>query len=395
MGKNTKDDLCYLDSACMGLISKGVLNEIRAFISGLENISWPATKLTAEMRNNYGKARNAVAKLFKACPDEIAIVESTSHALGLIANCIPIEKINNILICDLEFLASALCWRARQELVGFEIRKVKTKNGEIRVCDFEKVIDKNTRAIIISSVQETNGFRTNIKELGQLAKKYNCYLIVDGIQEAGVLDRDLSCLDIDVYCAGGHKWLRNPFGAGFLYINKKIINELKPGFYSYFNLAEPDDGWQDYLESPKRTPFDYLKVIETAQKFETGGTGNYVGAFALYKNVMIILDYGIKNIEKTVRELNNQLIIGLDNLNLRITSSKNPLNMSGITSFSLPGGLKQERMLSKELAKHNVFVSIRYTSEVGGIRISPHYYNSKNDIERLLELTALFLRRDK
>lgn len=283
MNKYEKDAICYLDSACMGLVSKEVLNEIRAFISGLENISSPATKITAEMYNYYGKAREAVAKLFKASSDEIAIVESTSHALGLIANCLPIEKANNILVCDLEFLASTLCWQARQESVGFEIRKVTTKNGEVRVSDFESAIDKNTKAIIISSVQEINGFRTNIKELRQLAKNYNCYLIVDGIQEAGALDVKLSDLDVDVYCAGGHKWLRNPFGAGFLYINKKNMNGLKPSFYSYFNLREPDEGWQNYLESPKRTPFDCLEVTNTAQKFETGGTGNYVGSLGLYK----------------------------------------------------------------------------------------------------------------
>lgn len=388
-----KEVITYLDTASLGKVSKAVLTEIRSFLYGIENISTSAIQATLEINKYLPKAREIVAKLFKVSHEEIAIVESTSHGLGLIANSLPLKKENNILVCDLEFIAATLCWKARQEREGFEIREVHTKNGEIKISDFEDAIDKNTRAIVISSVQEINGFRINIKDLNQFAKKNNCYLIVDGIQEAGVLDVNLSELDIDIYCAGGHKWLRNPFGAGFLYVNKKILNDLKPSFYGYFNALEPKGGWQNYLESPERTPFHFFEINNTAQKFETGGTGNYVGALGLYKNIKLLLEYGIKNIEKKVKELNDHLINGLQDLNLKITSLINPINRSGITTFSMSGGLEQERMLASELEKHKIFISLRYTSGIGGIRVSPHYYNSPRDIDRFLEMTETFLKR--
>jgi selenocysteine lyase/cysteine desulfurase len=393
MDNDDKKDAVYLDTACLGMVSKRVVKKIRTYLSDIENASLSATQATLKMYGSLMKAREAAAKLLKVSQEEIAVVESTTHGLGLIANSIPLERNNNVLVCDVEFMAAALCWRARQEIVGFEIRRVNTKKGEIQMSDFEAAVDKNTRAIVISSVQEVNGFRADTKPLAQLAKKYGCYLIIDGVQESGVLDVNLSELDVDVYCSGGHKWLRNPFGAGFMYVNKKILGVLEPSYYGYFNALDPPGGWENYVESPLRTPFDRLEMTNTAQKFEIGGTGNYIGALGLYENIMLILEYGIKKIEKKVKELNAYLVRKLTDLNLKITSPINPTFRSGITTFSLPGGLEQERKLAAELEKNKIFISIRYTSGIGGIRISPHYYNSQEDIDRFLELTENFIKK--
>lgn len=383
--------ISYLDNACMGKVHEKVVEQIEAFLKYLSNISSPPTQVTVEMYNFMTNAREESAKLLGVTPDEIAVVESTSHGLGLIVSSIPIRKEENVLICDLEFFASSLCWKSRQEDIGFEIRKVKTKQGEVKVDDFEVAIDKKTRAIVISAVQEINGFRCDIKALSRLAREYGCYLIVDGIQEIGALKVDLSNLDIDFYCAGGHKWLRNPFGAGILYINRKHIDRLKPSFYGYFNTVEPEMGWQAYLESPLRTPYDHFDILTKAQKFETGGTSNIIGSIGLYENIKIIQDYGIENIENKVKELGRYLIGGLNEIGLQTVSSIKPQNMSGIITFNLPGGVSQEKELCKKLEREGVFVSLRYTSGIGGIRVSPHYYNSTDDIDRLLNITEDFI----
>ena len=391
MKMKKEDSIIYLDAACQGLVPKAVMDDIRNFLLNLENTSSPPLEVVQEMYNCLPKARKALAELLRVSQEEIAIVESTSHGLGLIADSIPLNKENNILVSDLEFMAATICWRARQEREGFEIREVKTHNGEVRASDFKSEIDKNSKAIVISSVQEVNGFRTDIKEIRQLAKEYDCYLIVDGIQEAGALEVNLSELDVDVYCAGGHKWFRNPFGAGFLYINKKILSELKPDFYGYFNIQEPKGGWINYLESANRTPFEHFELLKSAAKFETGGTGNFIGIFGLYKSITLVLDYGIANIEKKVRELNEHLSTGLHSLDLKIEGSINPLYRSGITTFSMSGGPEQEKALHAELMKHNIYTSLRYAPETGGIRVAPHYYNSLQEIDLLLEVTKNFL----
>ena len=94
--------------------------------------------------------------------------------------------------------------------MGFEIRQV-TTIVQRNISDFEKLIDKNTRVISISSVQEINGYRADIKQLGELARDKNIFLIVDGIQEVGALDVDLSKMNVHAY-TGGHKWLKSWYG---------------------------------------------------------------------------------------------------------------------------------------------------------------------------------------
>lgn len=389
----TSGEITYLDTACMGLVPKEVSEEIKGLLGKMECISTSPTQFTVDLYGNLESARNAAARLLNVNKEEIAIVESTTHGLGLIAGGIPIEAKNNVVISDIEFFATTLCWRKRQQKTGFEIRQVRTTGGKVRACDFEKYMDENTKIIVLSSVQEINGFRADLKEIGRLAKQNDCYLIVDGIQEAGALNVNLSDLDVDIYCSGGHKWLRNPFGTGFLYVNKRIIDRIEPDFYGYFNLMEPSGGWQNYLESPGRTPFDNLAVNPTAQKFEIGGTANYLGAFGLYKNIELILKKGIDNIENSVRELNKYLVKGLRDLNLHIGSSTDDKSSSGIVCFNLPGGLAQEKELTEELARNQIFISLRYVSGFGGIRVSPHYYNTKQDIDRLLNVTETFLKK--
>jgi cysteine desulfurase/selenocysteine lyase len=385
--------ITYLDNACMALVDKRVMGRVREVLTELEDISYSSTQLVIDLYSYYEKARNEAAKLIGAGTEEVALVESTTHGLGLVASSLPLKREDNILICDLEFLPTTLSWYKKQRDVGFEIRQVTTIGGKVNISDFEKLIDKNTRVISISSVQEINGYRADIKQLGELARDKNIFLIVDGIQEVGALDVDLSKMNVHAYCTGGHKWLRNPLGMGFLYVNKNILDIMEPDFYGYFNLKDPEGGWGEYLQSPKRSPFDKFQIKNTAQKFETGGSGNYIGALGLYENIKTINDYGIKNIETKIMELNSELEKGLSLIDsVRFASDLQPGSRSGITTFNLIKGILLEKELAEYLEKRGIFISLRYTSGVGGIRVSPHYYNTKDDIFNFLNAVEIFLK---
>jgi cysteine desulfurase / selenocysteine lyase len=385
--------ITYLDTACMGLPAPEVLQDVKTMLAKIEDFSYsdPANRFL-ELHEYYPRARENIASLFGVSSEQIALVESTTQGLGLIANSLPLKKGDNVLACDLEFFPTILCWGKKQKESGIEVRQVPTTGGEVNVSDFESKIDNNTKAIAISAVQEANGFRANLKELSKLARFNNIYLIVDGIQEAGVLKVDLAKLDVDVYCAGGVKWLCNPFGTGFLYVNNRIMEQLEPDFFGYFNSLEPDGGWDNYLGSPLRTPFDEIQLTAAAQKFETGGTGNCLGALGLYSAVRKILDVGIEVIEDKVKSLNDYLIKGLTGMGLALSGSGNPLNRAGFTTFSIPGGMPRERELNKWLTAKSIYTTLRYTSGIGGVRVSPHYYNSYEDIDRLLAEVSNFLK---
>lgn len=170
---------------------------------------------------------------------------------------------------------------------------------------------------------------------------------------------------------------------------------IQPSFYGYFNALEPEGGWQNYLESPLRTPFDEISLTKDAQKYETGGTANFLGALALNKNLNILAEHTITSVEDAVLTLHMYAAEKLSELGLVVFQPKNKKHISGILSFNLPEGLPRERLLVAFLRERNIFVSLRYTSGIGGIRVSPHYYNTLEDIDRLTDAVKDFLKKVK
>ena len=382
----------YLDTACMGRAAPEVMAALHLTLDLIESADRPPTDLTLDLYAHYQRARERVAELVRVDADDVALVESTSHGLGLVAAALELRNGDNVLACDLEFFPTTLCWTARRRNTDFEVRRVDTTGGRVLVDDFAARLDRRTRAIVVSSVQEINGFRVDLATLGDLARSSGCLLIVDGVQEVGALQVDLARIGVDAYCAGGHKWLRSPFGLGFLYVAPALAARLEPPFYGYFNAADPEGGWGCYLASPERSPFDDLPLRSCAQKFETGGTGNYLGALALAESVGLILAQGPAAVERRVLELQTYLAARLAELGLPNSYPADPRQRAGIVSFRLPGGPAQECALGDALAAQDIFVSVRYTSGVGGIRVSPHTYNDEADIDRLIEATQRFMR---
>ena len=383
----------YLDTACLGLISRVVREQVNKFINDInaDQSGQSATAASVELFNTADECRKMVSKIVNCSPKEIALTESTTHGMQIIAASIPLKKGDNILIGDLEFLASVVPWLERCQREGVEIKPVYSKKGKLERSDFEEKIDQHTRAIVISSVQEINGFKANIEELGDLCKQYNAYLIVDGIQEVGALNINLASSPVDFYCAGGHKWLGSPFGRGFLYISKHVLPALQPPNYGYMALKEPEGGWDRYLQSPDRTPFDAFQFTNHANKYEIGGTSNFVGAFALKSSLEFMNGIGWNYIENRVLNLAGLLTRGLVEAGAQLCPGVELLPRSGIISFNLRGGIDAERRLVKLLEKERVLVSLRYVSGIGGIRVSSHFYNTEEDINKLLAVVQRFV----
>ncbi len=381
----------YLDNACMGRPDSKVLHEVGSLLAKLSRATQSPTDLTVDLYRYYARARKAVAGLVGANEDDIALVESTSHGLGLMAAALPLRPGDNVLVCDLEFLPTVLCWQARTLNVDFEVRCVPTQGGQVRPEDFAALADKRTRAIAVSAVQEINGFRVDVPALADVAHSLGAVLIVDGVQEVGAMSVDVTRSGADVYCAGGHKWLRNPLGMGFLWLGPRVKDVLEPPAYAYFNLAEPNGGWGEYLTSPLRNPFDPLTVTQTAARFETGAYGNFAGALALALNAERLCVEGPREVERRVLERGDHLLAGLEQRGLPVVSRLEPEHRSGSITFHMPRGREQELALNRYLDAESIFVSVRYTSGIGGVRVSPHYFTDLDEIDNFFVELDWFL----
>ncbi len=380
-------DKVFLDAACCSLAPKVAVEAIQNFLELAMNC--PLNSSTHHhmfMDEMRAQARPAAARLINAHEDEIALVESTTHGLSLAANAIRLERGDRVLISDLEFMEVAVPWLQRKK-DGIEIDIIPNQNGEVRVEDFVERLTPRTRLISLSSVQWTNGFRADLGAFGKLCRERGIWLVVDAIQQLGAIPVDAQKTPIDILACGGHKWLNAPFGCGFLYISRDALPRLTPPLAGYLDVEDPSGGWGNYFQTPGTTPVCDYNFVNTARRFETGGTGNYPGAAGLAASMGLIHEIGQEEIANQILRLTDQFLSGLERLPVKIVTPRSRKNRSGIVTFSI-GSAEQNVALMNRLQQEKILVSVRYTSYVGGIRVSCHFYNSEDDIERLLQAVS-------
>jgi len=377
-------DKTFLDAACCSIIPDNTIKALHEFIENCAlcpEISSSAHHIAMDARRN--DAVTEAAKLLNAETEEIALVESTTYGLNVAATSLQLPPGSKVLTADLEFLQVAIPWCMQKDR-GIKVEVVKSDNGRIEASDFEKVIDENTKMIVISSVQWCNGWKADLEEFGKMCKKYNIYFVVDAVHHLGISELDVKKCHVDILTAGGHKWLNSPFGCGILYINKELLNKIEPIFWGYLTLEDPEGGWATYFGTPSNTPVKDWKFTKTAKRFEVGGTSNYLGAIALAESLKIVNEIGIKNIERYSFELSEYLMAGLEKVGAKLITHRDPEHRSGVVVFRFYNTLEEENELMTNLHNCRVYVAMRFTSNIGGIRVSCQYFNNKEDIDKLL-----------
>jgi len=382
----------FLDSACVSLAPQRTVTKLRELLDMVATCpSGSSTQHHLDLDAMRSAARPQIAQLINAAENDIALVESTTHGLNLVADAIPLERGDRVLICDLEFLEVALPWVQKRRTLGIEIDVVPNRDGQIAVEDIEATITPKTRVLAISSVQWSNGFRCDLDAVSRLCRSRGVFLIADAIQQVGSIPLDVQSTPVDAVACGGHKWLMAPFGCGFLYLSPAFRAKVKAPLAGYLSVAEPENGWDTYFETPSITPVNDYQFIGSARRWETGGTANYPGAIALAESVGLINQIGIEAIAEHVLSLTDYLINTLERQPVRVVTPFDRRYRSGIVTFTLDTPDENAALLAF-LQQQKVLVSIRYTSDVGGIRVACHLFNNREDIDRLVEVIGEFQR---
>lgn len=145
------------------------------------------------------------AKLINANSEEVAFVENTSMGLNIVANMLDYPRDAKVVTTDLEYPSVVYPWLRRK--LNVKVHYVKNHDGKILLEDFEKAVDDKTVAVAISHVEYVNGFRNDLKTIGEIVHKHGAYLIVDAIQAAGAIQIDVKKDDIDFLTTACYKWL--------------------------------------------------------------------------------------------------------------------------------------------------------------------------------------------
>jgi cysteine desulfurase/selenocysteine lyase len=354
----------YLNHAAVAPISTTVQ---RAMSQQLRDVAQHGIVHTDRWENTYRRTRRVAAQLIGAKPSEIAFIKNTTEGIHIVANGLKWKRGENVVVTDRGFPANVYPWLNLKSR-GVETRFAPELDGRIPSASLFDQVDQNTRIISISSVEFATGFRHDLTQIGEFCKKNDILFFVDAIQSLGALDINVETSHIDFISADAHKWLLGPEGTGIFYCAKKAMRHLQVNNLGWASVVNPGD----YL-SYDPTP------LPNAQRFESG-TLNTSGIYGLKASLDFIHQVGINNIESRILILTDQLATGLQEKGYQLISSRKEGEKSGIISFY--HAHKNLDSLFQMLQKNRVVCALRGN----GIRLSPHVYNTEEEIDYVLNL---------
>ncbi len=317
-------------------------------------------------------SRALAARLLNARPDEIAFVGPTSLALSFIAAGLPWRKNDNVLIYFDDYPANVYPWMALAER-GVEVRFLSTSEpGRLRPLEVIGQVDEQTRLVALASCHFVSGYRIDLNAIGQALHERNILFCVDAIQTLGAFPTTVE--HIDFLAADAHKWLLGPCAAGILYVRKGLQDNLRPAAY----------GWHNVL-CPNYVAQEQLVFRPDARRYEAG-TQNLLGLVGLNAAMELLLEIGIDNIAAELLRKRALLVPALKNKGYTVLHADvPPANASGIITFYREGA--GMAALCEKLEAANIIASLRADrSGRQHLRLSPHFYNTDAELQRVVQL---------
>jgi cysteine desulfurase / selenocysteine lyase len=356
----------YLDSAHYSqypLLAKDKLYDfIHRFTYSNFNLSVFNNELSERIRVKS-------AQLINADRDNIIITTCTSHGLNILANGLNLKRGDKVAYADTEFPAVVYPWMNQEKLKGIINVRIPSVNGKIKIKDIDKVLSENEIKVVTISSVGFLGFRNDLEAVSGLCRKYGVIFAVDAIQSTGIVPVDVKELDIDFFASGGQKWLMSPAGAGFAYISPRIRNIVNPTYVSTTNVNYKFEKFLDYKLDFKKDGSAY-----------ENSTPNTLGMIGLESTLDLFMYIGIENIFIHITGLLGYFADKIKgNDNFFIESDLSEAHKSNILIFSHKDFMKNA-MIQKDLEQANIFIALRE----GFLRLSPHIFNNRGDIDTLI-----------
>jgi selenocysteine lyase/cysteine desulfurase len=315
--------------------------------------------------------RADIGRLVGAEPDTIGLVRSTSHGISLLAQGLDWRPGDNVVGARGEYPANVYPWMALRDR-GVEYRMAEPVDGRVTPDAVLALVDDRTRVVALSHVEFWNGYRVDLEAIGAELDRRGVIFAVDAIQSVGALRLDLSRLPVDFLSAGAYKWLLGPKGIGFCYCRPELLRRLRPVLVGVGTVKR----WQEYFD------YDY-DPCDSARRFEESSV-SVLDMAAFSAAVDLLLDVGAEQVEEQVLSLARRLGKGLAERGYEMVEPwpREPEEWSGIVSFRRPGSSPQEVLRELNAARvvgrtHQDFV-----------RLSPHFYNTLEEVDRVLDLLA-------
>src|SRR6185295_8764068 len=353
----------YLNHAGVGPTS---LRVCRAASQWLEAFAHHGVAFT-EWEDHAQRCRQRFASLVGCLPQEVAFVRNTSHGLGLVAEGLDWKAGDRIAVArDLEYPSNVHVWENVARNRGLGIDTIEPDGGAVTVEEVAKVLQPQTRLVAVSSAQFGTGAVTDLFALGQLCREKGVLFCVDGIQTVGALPIDVKELGIHFLAADSHKWLLGMMGIGALYVEESLAARMRPALVGWKSMV---DGFNFATNRP-------YELLPHAGRFEEGSP-TYPVIEGLSAALELLQEVSVEAIARRLLVLSERLASGLEKLQCEI--GPEPRHRRHIVTFKRDP-LQAEDFVA-ELEKRRIVV----TPREGRVRVSAHFYNTEQDIDKVLE----------
>jgi cysteine desulfurase / selenocysteine lyase len=348
----------YFNHASTGPVSKRVLSAIDSFLLNASEgkiDDYPLIlKTIEETKNELGSYLNCTA-------ERIAFLDNTTNGINIIASAIEWKRGDRILLNDVEFPANVYPFLNLRKK-GVEVDFVKSHNGVVTAEEMLEAVTDNTKLISISQVQFLSGYRVDLKIIGEFCRSRNIIFCVDAIQGLGATRLNVQEEKIDFISCGTQKWMLGLQGLAFIYVSEELQKRMSPVYAGWLSVK---NAWNllDFNPDPK----------ESAELFQTG-TVNTTGIFALNASLKLFKEFGYEQVEQCVLDNSEYLVDSLENMGIAPMFSEERKYLSGIVTFRHENASK----ILEEMEKLNIICAVRE----GLFRIAPHFYNTKEDIDK-------------
>jgi len=362
----------YLNHAATSPLSTRALAAFQQYLRERSEIMGDNWEIVAAKSQTL---REMIGQLINSTAGRIAFVPNTNTGLNIVASGLSWQAGDEILIPEMEFPSNVYPF-LNLERKGVKVRFLSIPNGGLEPEHLREAITPKTKMLAISSVEFLSGYAHDLKTIGQICKEHGIWFVVDGIQGTGVVPMDVEAFQIDALANGGHKWLMWPQGFGFLYVSERLQEQVQPAYGGWVGVEHPEE----FLHYPQELSTD-------ARRFETGGY-NCAAVPAAIEALKLFFEIGIPNIYKHLTGLTSILIRDLNDLGFQLFTNEKLKVRSGIVTF-YPEDQSRVQILQDYLTENRVRLSLRENM----LRISPHFYNTEDEIYQTLDLMKKFINK--
>lgn len=365
----------YLDNAGAGPLSSPVLEAVRRF-----TVVWAERgEPWDEALEHIVEARRLFADLVGARLEEVAAVPGVTYGYNALLASLPLRG-GKAVAAPHNFPTTyySLHGLRRRGLLR-EVVILDPGGPGPGVDDWEKAIDDSTEIVVVDYVSWLTGYREDLRAVAEIAHEHGAVVVSDAFHAVGVIPVDVKRLGVDALLTGSYKWLMGPHGAGFVYVSRELLDRMDPMLSGWMavedSVVERMERGEPLFDRPFNTaelrPAGDARILE----WGTWPAIAFEGALAALK---LIKEYSApERFHSHTSRLVERLQEGLEELGYELITPRDPERRAAIVAFRHPN----PREAARKLYAHGIIVSAR----PGTVRVSPHFYNTMDEVEALLE----------